>query len=174
MVFAVTALGHNDQGWLKALTEQAGKIHHASNMFHTRPPLELARFLVEHSSLDKVFFCNSGTEANEAALKFARKYQSVVAGRDPSLGATKPPPFTDFGCMKPIPVQCRTENGCCDCWPQASHAMPHRTKIVAFKSSFHGRSMGSLSMTHKPRIRQPFAPLPPDVSFAEYNDIDSA
>lgn len=53
---------------------QASLITHTSNLYHTMPSILLARSLVQHSLLDKVFFSNSGTEANEAALKFARKY----------------------------------------------------------------------------------------------------
>lgn len=59
------------------MTDQAATLTHTSNLFHTAPQVELARRLVEHSFADKVFFCNSGTEANEAALKFARKWAKV-------------------------------------------------------------------------------------------------
>lgn len=80
---AVTALGHVDPEWVAALTTQAGMLAHVSNLYHTAPHVELARRLVEHSFADRVFFCNSGTEANEAALKFARKYaRKHAAGRD--------------------------------------------------------------------------------------------
>lgn len=69
--------GHSDARWLEAVTDQAATLTHTSNLFHTAPQVELARRLVEHSFADKVFFCNSGTEANEAALKFARKWAKV-------------------------------------------------------------------------------------------------
>ena len=71
---AVMALGHADQTWSKAISEQAGKLTHVSNLYHTAPHVELAQRLVENSFADRVFFCNSGAEANEAAIKFARKY----------------------------------------------------------------------------------------------------
>ena len=71
---AVTALGHADPEWVEAVCDQAGKLAHVSNLFHTAPHVELAQRLVEHSFADRVFFCNSGSEANETALKFARKY----------------------------------------------------------------------------------------------------
>jgi hypothetical protein len=72
---AVNALGHSDAGWQAALTEQAGKLCHVSNLYLTEPGASLAKTLVETSFADRVFFCNSGTEANEAAIKFARKWQ---------------------------------------------------------------------------------------------------
>jgi predicted acetylornithine/succinylornithine family transaminase len=71
---AVMALGHADPAWSEAVCEQARTLTHVSNLFHTVPHVELARRLVERSFADRVFLCNSGAEANEAALKFARKY----------------------------------------------------------------------------------------------------
>jgi predicted acetylornithine/succinylornithine family transaminase len=71
---AVMALGHGDELWLQAISEQAAKLIHVSNLYHTEPQVALAQSLVENSFADRVFFCNSGTEANEAAIKFARKY----------------------------------------------------------------------------------------------------
>ncbi len=71
---AVMALGHADEMWLQAIGEQAAKLTHVSNLYHTAPHVALAQRLVENSFADRVFFCNSGTEANEAAIKFARKY----------------------------------------------------------------------------------------------------
>lgn len=72
---AVNALGHSDPKWIDAVTSQLHKVTHTSNLYHTRPALDLAKELVDRSGFDRVFFCNSGTEANEAALKFSRKYQ---------------------------------------------------------------------------------------------------
>lgn len=71
---AVNALGCGDPEWVDTLCHQAAKMVHVSNLFHSLPHVELARGLVERSFADRVFFCNSGTEANEAALKFSRKY----------------------------------------------------------------------------------------------------
>src|SRR5918997_5615769 len=70
---AVNALGHADPGTIAALTEQAPKLIHTSNLYYTAPAVELARLLVESCFADKVFFSNSGTEAVEGAIKFARK-----------------------------------------------------------------------------------------------------
>lgn len=71
---AVNALGHNSGVILSALKAQAGKLIHVSNLYYTRPQADLAEKLVERSAFDRVFFCNSGAETVEAALKLARKY----------------------------------------------------------------------------------------------------
>ncbi len=129
---AVNALGHGDPEVLAALRGQAAQLMHASNLYHTAPQALLARDLVECSFADRVFFCNSGTEANEAALKFARK------------------------------------------WQRANHPGEDRSGILAFTGSFHGRTMGALSVTHREKYRLPFEPLVPGVSFAPFNDIQAA
>eukprot|EP01025_Chloroclados_australasicus_P028156 TRINITY_DN2796_c0_g1_i4.p1 TRINITY_DN2796_c0_g1~~TRINITY_DN2796_c0_g1_i4.p1 ORF type:complete len:449 (-),score=64.12 TRINITY_DN2796_c0_g1_i4:222-1568(-) len=89
---AVNCLGHSDPIWFKSLVEQASILTHTSNLFHTIPQVELAQRLVESCFADKVFFCNTGTEANEAAIKFARKYARVQAGVDP-YDATAEAPY---------------------------------------------------------------------------------
>ena len=71
---AVNALGYGDRDVLDAIAEQSGKLIHVSNLYHTLPSTILARQLVENSFADRVFFCNSGTEAWEASLKFCRKW----------------------------------------------------------------------------------------------------
>ena len=128
---AVVALGHADPEWAEAVSQQAAKLAHVSNLFHTAPHVELAQRLVENSFADRVFFCNSGSEANETALKFARKYAR--------------------------------RNGSGD-----------KTGIVAFSGGFHGRTMGALSATARSKYQQPFAPLVPGVTFADFNELDSA
>jgi predicted acetylornithine/succinylornithine family transaminase len=127
----VTSLGHSDERWAKTVCEQASKLAHVSNLYHTAPHAELAEMLVESSFGDKVYFCNSGTEANEAAIKFARKWARTHHGQD-------------------------------------------KHKLLAFESGFHGRTMGSLALTHNPKYRDPFAPVMPGVSFAPYNDLAAA
>jgi acetylornithine/N-succinyldiaminopimelate aminotransferase len=80
---AVNSLGHQDPDLLAALDAQSRKIWHTSNVFFTEPPIKLAELLVESCSAAKrVFFCNSGAEANEAAIKLARKY-AASKGRPP-------------------------------------------------------------------------------------------
>ncbi|MSP13844.1 MAG: aspartate aminotransferase family protein [Chloroflexi bacterium] len=71
---AVNALGYADPEVQAAIEDQAKKLIHVSNLFHTRPQVELAQLLVEKSFADRVFLCNSGTEAIEAAIKFSRKW----------------------------------------------------------------------------------------------------
>jgi len=80
---AVNALGHQDPDLLAALTTQAHKLWHASNVFYTEPPLRLAEELVNASGFaERVFLCNSGAEANEAAIKLVRKW-AAAQGRPP-------------------------------------------------------------------------------------------
>lgn len=129
---AVTNLGHSDQQWIEAVYEQAGLLVHVSNLYHSAPHVELAHRLVENSFADRVFFCNSGSEANEAAIKFSRKLARVST---------------------------ETEK---------------KTNIVAFRGGFHGRTVGSLSITARRQYREPFAPLMPGVKFVPFNDLDAA
>ncbi|MHB1293536.1 MAG: aspartate aminotransferase family protein [Anaerolineae bacterium] len=77
---AVNALGYGDPEVTRAITEQLGRLVHVSNLYYTIPQAQLAKMLVEASFADKVFFCNSGTEAAEAALKFARKWARLHFG----------------------------------------------------------------------------------------------
>lgn len=128
---AVTALGHSDEQWAAAVAQQATQLTHVSNLFHTEPQIMLAQQLVNCSFADRVFYCNSGSEANEAALKFARKFARETSTAE-------------------------------------------KTKIVAFRGSFHGRTMGALSVTSREKYREPFEPLLPNVQFADFNDCDSA
>lgn len=80
---AVNALGHQDPDLLAALTAQAHKLWHSSNVFYTEPPLHLAAELVAASGFaERVFLCNSGAEANEAAIKLVRKW-ATAQGRPP-------------------------------------------------------------------------------------------
>ena len=128
---AVTALGYRHATVVKAIKEAAEGLLHVSNLYHTAPHALLARDLCEASFADRVFFCNSGAEANEGALKFSRKWAKVKGYED-------------------------------------------KTNLVAFSGSFHGRTMGSLSVTATKKYRDPFEPLIGDVSFAEFNNLDSA
>jgi len=78
---AVNALGYGDPDVLKAIAEQSARLVHVSNLYHTIPQAQLASMLVEASFADKVFFCNSGTESVEAAIKFARKWAKTTSDR---------------------------------------------------------------------------------------------
>ncbi|MBN2123187.1 MAG: acetylornithine transaminase [Deltaproteobacteria bacterium] len=77
---AVCVLGHSSPVVSRALEEQSKRLVHVSNLYYTRPQVELARLLVENSFADRVFFCNSGAEANEAAIKLARRYSRETFG----------------------------------------------------------------------------------------------
>ncbi|KAJ3688115.1 hypothetical protein LUZ61_017279 [Rhynchospora tenuis] len=129
---AVNALGHCDPDWVKAVVDQASTLTHVSNVYYSVPQVKLAQRLIECSFADRVFFSNSGTEANEAAIKFSRKYQ-----RHTHPNSTDPP-----------------------------------TEFIAFVNCFHGRTIGSLSLTSKQQYRVHFKPLMPggDI-FVEYGNV---
>ena len=76
----VTAFGIADDEWKAAVTEQLGKLQHMSNLYFTEPCAMLAKLLCEKTGMKKVFFCNSGAEANEGAIKAARKYAAEKKG----------------------------------------------------------------------------------------------
>ena len=128
---AVNALGYSDPQLVKAIQDAATGLLHTSNLFYTESQVALAQALVEKSFADKVFFSNTGTEAIEGALKFARKYH-------------------------------------------AERGDANRKNFVAFRGSFHGRTMGALAVTDSEKYQAPFRPLMPGVAFAEFNDLDSA
>ena len=78
----VTAFGFGDEVWMAAVTEQLGKVQHTSNLYYTEPGAKLAKLLCEKTGMKKVFFANSGAEANECAIKVARKYSAEKKGAD--------------------------------------------------------------------------------------------
>jgi len=78
----VTAFGTADDAWVAAVTEQLTKLQHTSNLYFTSPCAKLAQMLCERTGLKKVFFSNSGAEANECAIKVARKYSAETKGAD--------------------------------------------------------------------------------------------
>lgn len=119
---AVNVLGHKHPKIVRALKDASNSLLHVSNLYYHPAQGILGEKLVRASGMSRAFFCNSGTEANEAALKFARL-------------ATK------------------------------------KTKLVALQESFHGRTLGALSLTGHDAYREPFAPLVPGVSFVAPNDI---
>jgi acetylornithine aminotransferase/acetylornithine/N-succinyldiaminopimelate aminotransferase len=127
----VCALGYNHPAIIAAITAQAQTLLHTSNLFYNRATTEVALRLTEITGLDRVFLCNSGTEAWEAALKLARAYALLSTSEGRPLG----------------------------------------TKFLALEHSFHGRTMGSVSTTHKLKYREPFAPLVPGVDFVPHNDV---
>ncbi|NVK22362.1 MAG: aspartate aminotransferase family protein [Kangiellaceae bacterium] len=128
---AVTALGHNHPAMVAALKDQADKIWHLSNVFTNKPALELAEKLTSATFADKVFFCNSGGEANEAAFKLVRKYAN-------------------------------------DNYPDQG-----KNEIIAFKQSFHGRTLFTVCVGGQPKYTEGFEPLPQGITHGEFNNIDS-
>ncbi|MBR5347030.1 MAG: aminotransferase class III-fold pyridoxal phosphate-dependent enzyme, partial [Deltaproteobacteria bacterium] len=81
---AVNALGHAYPRVVDAIEKQARSMIHCSNLYNIPPQIELAELLVAHTFADQVFFCNSGAEANEAAIKLARKYSHDTYGKERS------------------------------------------------------------------------------------------
>ena len=78
----VTAFGFGDEAWMAAVTKQLGKVQHTSNLYYTEPCAQLAQLLCRKTGMRKVFFANSGAEANECAIKVARKYSAQKKGAD--------------------------------------------------------------------------------------------
>ncbi len=121
---AVNSLGHAHPEIIAAVTEQLSTLGHVSNFFTSGPQVALAERLIGLAGRQgRVFFSNSGTEANEAAFKLTRR--------------------------------------------------TGRTHVVAMEGSFHGRTMGSLALTSKVAYREPFEPLPGQVSFVPFGDLDA-
>lgn len=123
----VNALGHNHPRIVSVIRDQASKLIHTSNLYYHAYQGRLAKRLVETSGLDRAFFCNSGAEAIEAALKMARSYGRKIS--------------------------------------------PEKFELIALHNSFHGRTLGALSITGQPKYREPFEPLLPGVRFVERNDL---
>ena len=117
---AVNALGHAHPAVIDAVSKQIRKLSHTSNFYANEPAINLAEKLIAISNLDaKVFFCNSGAEANEAAIKLSRR--------------------------------------------------TGKKNLIAANNSFHGRTMGSLSITGQLTKQKPFKPLLSDVKFIDIN-----
>jgi acetylornithine/succinyldiaminopimelate/putrescine aminotransferase len=161
---AVNALGYGDPDLLAALHQQASKLWHVSNLYHTEPQARLAQLLCETSFADRVHFANCGASANESAFKFARRYARERAA-DVGAGSPRPSdhePTAAVGAGSPRPY---------------THESPRQSDkhhIVAFSGGFHGRLFGSLAATDRPKYQEPFEPLMPGVRFAAFNDLVSA
>jgi acetylornithine/N-succinyldiaminopimelate aminotransferase len=128
---AVNALGHAHPALIKALTEQANKVWHVSNLFRIPEAERLAARLVEASFADTVFFGNSGAEAMEGAIKTARKYHAV-----------------------------------------SSH--PEKTRIIAFESSFHGRTLATLAAAGAQKYLEGFGTPLEGFDHVKYGDLAAA
>ena len=128
----VNALGYGHPAVVDTINRQSRKLVHISNLYFHEGQAELALRLTERAGMDRAFFCNSGTEAWEAAMKLARAYSAMKRSEGHTLG----------------------------------------TKFLALENSFHGRTMGSVSTTHKDKYREPFQPLVPGVEFVRFNDVE--
>ncbi len=126
---ATCTLGHAHPALIDSVTRQIKKLHHVSNLYYIPEQGELATWLVNHSCADKVFFCNSGAEANEAAIKLIRKYAHTVLE------------FLD----QPV--------------------------ILTAKSSFHGRTLATITATGQAKYQKDFEPLVEGFAYVPYNDI---
>ncbi len=146
----VSALGYGHPAIEQAIAVQSKQLLHTSNLFFHERTAELALRLTEISGLDRVFLCNSGTEAWEAALKLARAH---ALGTHRTPGApSQTVPSSEVGFTE-------------------THT-PLGTRFLALEHSFHGRTMGSVATTQKLAYRAPFAPVMPDVDFVRFNDVD--
>jgi predicted acetylornithine/succinylornithine family transaminase len=125
----VNALGHAHPRILRVMREQINQMVHCSNLYYHEYQGLLARRIAETSGLQRVFFCNSGAEAMEAALKMARAHGRSIS--------------------------------------------PDKHEIVSLENSFHGRTMGAVSITGQPKYREPFEPLIPGVRFVPFQDVEA-
>ncbi len=126
---AVCGLGYNFPSVTEAICSQAQTLLHASNLYNTEPQQALAKVLTTISGMESAFFCNSGAEANEAAIKIARKFGQ------------------DNGIKSP--------------------------RIVTTESSFHGRTLATLSATGNTKVKKGFEPLVDGFVHVPFNDIES-
>ncbi|KKJ01356.1 aspartate aminotransferase family protein [Prochlorothrix hollandica] len=127
---ATCTLGHAHPAIIAAVTDQIQKLQHVSNLYYIPEQGALAQWLVEHSCADRVFFCNSGAEANEGAIKLARKYASTV-----------------LNISEPV--------------------------IITAQSSFHGRTLATVTATGQPKYHKNFNPLVPGFHYVPYNDLEA-
>lgn len=125
---ATNCLGHSSLVVLDAISRQSKKLMHISNLYWSDTQMELAKKLASLSHHERVFFCNSGAEAIECALKLARKYGKI-----------------------------KNKN---------------KDKILYMKNSFHGRTLGALSVTGQKSYQKDFMPLIPNTIEIEFNNID--
>ena len=131
---SVCSFGHGNPAVISAIKKQLDLFVHCSNVYYSKPQVDVAKLLLEKSFKNgRVFLANTGAEANEGAIKIARKWGSD----NPLKDGTK------------------------------------RYEIIAFKSSFHGRTLATLAATGQEKFHIPFKPLQQKFVFAEFNNIDS-
>ncbi len=164
---AVFALGYGNEEFNNALKAQIDNIIHTSNLFYNVPLADAAEKLAKASGLSKVFFTNSGTEAIEGALKAARKYaylkEQVKKSADAAASSASDADKLDNTSAAGV-----TAGYAGDADDGAA-----AYEIIAMNHSFHGRSVGALSVTGNPHYQEAFKPLMGGVRFADFNDLES-
>ena len=139
---AVCSVGHCHPRVQEVLSKQLGTLVHTSNLYYTRPQALLAKRLVEIAGHPgKVFFCNSGAEANEALFKIARKFGNETV---------PPPPTHSSGEIAEIPSS--------------------RFEIITFNESFHGRTLAGISATGQEKVKKGFEPMVQGFTHIPFND----
>ena len=124
---AVTNLGHNNKELIKIMNEQSKKLWHLSPLYINQPAIDLSKKLCKNTFANKVYFCNSGAESVESAIKVARKYTSSFNKK--------------------------------------------KSEIISFTSSFHGRTMTSISLANSKDLTEGFAPLLKGIKQHKYNQV---
>jgi acetylornithine aminotransferase/acetylornithine/N-succinyldiaminopimelate aminotransferase len=127
----VNALGYGNAVIEETIARQSRALIHTSNLYYHEGQANLALRLTELTGLDRAFFCNSGTEAWECAMKLARAHAGLLREQGKQIG----------------------------------------TKFLALDQSFHGRTFGAVSTTHKAKYREPFGPVVPGVEFVNFNSV---
>ena len=141
---AVTSLGHCNPRVVERMRRQLGELVHVSNLYYTRPQGELAKKLVEIvGAPGKVFFCNSGAEANEALYKLSRKFGNEANGFALSSGGS------------------------------ANPDAPHRRGIITVHGSFHGRTLGGIAATGQDKVKKGFEPMVEGFKHIPFNDTSA-
>ncbi|RFC45408.1 MAG: acetylornithine aminotransferase/acetylornithine/N-succinyldiaminopimelate aminotransferase [Verrucomicrobia bacterium] len=146
---AVSSLGHCHPRVVERMRQQLGELVHTSNLYYTRPQGELAKRLVDIvGAPGKIFFCNSGAEANEALYKLSRKFGNEANGFARTSGGT---------------ATGGTAN------PDA----PLRRGIITMNGSFHGRTLGGIAATGQDKVKKGFEPMVEGFTHIPFNDCDS-
>lgn len=127
---AVCSLGHGHPKVVEAICRQAKTLIHVSNLYYIERQVRYAALLIENSFPGRVFFCNSGAEANEAAIKLARKYGNEKLGEK-------------------------------------------KNEIITMKSSFHGRTLATITATGQEKFQKGFEPLPAGFRYVPFNDLQA-
>lgn len=159
----VNALGHNHPALVESIANQAQKVLHLSNLFYIDSQSRLAKKMVELAGQDmKAFFCNSGLEANECAIKIARIYgeRFKVNSNDSSLRGAR----SDGECNEATQKDLHDSSGESSIFDAYKN---HRYKIITLKNSFHGRSIATLRACGQDKMHTHFSPFPKGFLYAK-------